>query len=248
MKLNYLYICERQFWDSITFASLILHYFILQVLHKTLRAWRTKSGKLQLPNHFLSSNDTKISNPPHVRDIRNPTAGLLVTIPITFSRHTRPVPPFFLSPALFCETSAIRSIDRCRRRRAGKTAKEDIACLLASPKKGLILGIPRARTRQVRVTQLGDSCDDNGEYKGGKSPLEQDQSSFSNLLDRMLYPRGNSLVGVRVEGTGKREEVKEPSGKRKRERAKKRFLNSRSDRPGPSIPERFVCIAGLDGI
>lgn len=154
------------------------------------------------------------------------------------------VPPFFLSSALSCETSAIRSIDRCRRRRAGKR----VSRVSWPPKKGLILGIPRARTRQVRITQLGDSCNDNGEYKGGKSPLEQDQSSFSNLLDRMLYPRGNSLVGVRVEGTGKREEEKEPSEKRKRERAKKRFLNSRSGRPGASIPERFVCIAGLGGI
>lgn len=55
-------------------------------------------------------------------------------------------------------------------------------------------------------------------------------------------------VGVHVEGTGKGEEEKEPSGKRRRERVKKRFLNSRSGRPGASIPERFVCIAGLGGI
>lgn len=105
---------------------------------KMLRASRAKSGRLQLPSYFLLGNDTKIPNAPHVRDIRNPTVGPLVTIPITFSRHTRPsTPPFFLSPALSYETSAIRSIDRRRRRRrAGKTAEEGIACLLA-PRKGL---------------------------------------------------------------------------------------------------------------
>lgn len=167
------------------------------------------------------------------------------------------MPPFFLSPTLSYETSTIRSIDRRRRRRRraeAREAKEGIACLLVPPEKGLILGIPRARTRQVRVTRLGDSCDDNGEYEGGRSPPGQDQSSFSNPPDRMLYPRGDSLAGVNERtgagaGEGKREEEKkEPSGKRRRERAKKRLLNSRSGRPGASIPERFVCIAGLGGI
>jgi len=131
------------------------------------------------------------------------------------------VPPFFLSPALSCKTSAIRSIDRRRRRQAGKTAEEGIACLLA-PEKGLILSIPWARTRQVRVTRLGDSCDDNGEHEGGRSPSGRDQSSFSNPPDRMLYPRGDSLVGIRVEGTGKREEKKKPSRKRRRGREKEK--------------------------
>lgn len=217
---------------------------------KILLAWRAEGGRLQLPSHFLLGNDTKIPNAPHVRDIRNPTAGFLVTIPITFSRHT----PFFLSSALTCETLAIRSIDRHRRRRrrAGKTAEKGITCLLAS-EKGLILGIPRARTRQVRVTRLGDSCDDNGEYEGGRSPPGQDQSSFSNPPDRMLYPRGDSLWSEcawreRGERGGGKKEKKEPSGKRRRKRAKKRLLNSRSDRPGTPIPERFVCIAGLGGI
>lgn len=135
----------------------------------------------------------------------------------------------------------------------GKRGDRGYRVSLGPPEKGLILGIPRARTRQVRVTRLGDSCDDNGEYEGGRSPPGQDQSSFSNPPDRMLYPRGDSLAGVNERtgagaGEGKREEKKEPSGKRRRERAKKRLLNSRSGRPGASIPERFVCIAGLGGI
>lgn len=79
-------------------------------------------------------------------------------------------------PALSCDpidrlSSSSSSSDR--------QAEEDIACPLAS-EKGLILSIPRARTRQVRVTRLGDNRDDNREHEGEKSPAR----SRTSLLSR----------------------------------------------------------------
>lgn len=99
---------------------------------KMVRVWRAKSGRLQLPGHFLLGNDTKIPNAPHVRNIRNPTAGPLVTIPITFSRHTRTAfLPFFLPPAPLLRDFG----DPINRPFAGKTAEEDIVCLFGPPKR-----------------------------------------------------------------------------------------------------------------
>lgn len=115
-----------------------------------------------------------------------------------------------------------------------QAAEEDIACPLVS-EKGLILNIPRARTRQVRVTRLGDNRDDNREHEGEKSPV-QDQSSFSNPPDRMLYPRGDSLVGVCGEVT---EKGGGKGGVRKAneaERAKKDSLIRGRFDPGPRFP------------
>lgn len=129
---------------------------------------------------FLFSNDTKkILNAPHVRDVKNSTTGPLVTIPITFSRHTRPaVPPFFQPTARPLLRDFGDPIDRPSSSSSGRqAAEEDITC---PSEKGLILSIPRARTRQVRVTRLGDNRDDNRKYEGEKSPAR----SRTSLLSR----------------------------------------------------------------
>lgn len=102
--------------------------------------------------------------------------------------------------------------------------------------KGLILGIPRARTRQVRVTRLGDSCNDNtestkeeGARPGRTSPLSRTHRTGYCIPEV-------SPVGVRVERTGKggrRKSPPESEGGRKRRKGS--LIRGQTD-PGPRFP------------
>lgn len=208
-----------------------------------LWAWGAKSGRLQLPSYFLFGNDTKIPNAPHVRDIRNPTVGPLVTIPITFSRCTRPALLPIARPLLrdFGDPIDRPSSSTSGRQDGGRGHR--VSWL---PEKSLILSIPRARTRQVRVTRLGDRCDDNGEYEGGRSPSEQDQSSFSNPPDRMLYPRGDSLWSewTRRERGKERRRKSPPESEGGRERRKDSLIRGRAD-PRPRFPRDSFALRDL---
>lgn len=176
----------------------------------------------------------------------------LVTIPITFSRHTRPA----LSPCLpssSCSsssptdqpsltTSAIRSIDRRRRIDGG-----DIACLLA-PEKSLILGIPcEDSTGRVTRSEIAVTITGFRENERGRSPVGQDQS-FSNPPDRMLYPRGDSSVGTAGVGEGGEAGGERVLRKAKEgERRKGSLIRSRGE-PGPRFLRDSFASRRLAGI
>lgn len=148
----------------------------------------------------------------------------LVTIPITFSRHTRPArssPFLFFFLFFFYEPTLSYDFgDPIDRPTVAGADGEDIACLLAS-EKGLILGIPcEDSTGRVTRSEIAVTITGFREHEGGRSPPDRTSLSRTRRTGCCI-PEVILRSKRRVSGRRARREEKESSGRRRRESEEK---------------------------